>query len=412
MEPSSPQYTLIGIAGRAGTGKDFLTKNLIVPMLTQGQTYSIMSFADHFKCEAIVTNKLDRSMVYGRKDKPTRVALQTIATDARNKHGPNIWVDILNEKIEQTVKRNGTKYIFITDCRFPNEIEFIKSKNGLMILVEAEDRHMNEMKKENQEDKTVMNHVSETSLPSAGTFNYIIDNSIKNEKNVASDVRDICLAIRNSRTCPITVFCDLDDTLVECTKHYIETKNYIEQLVLSSGLIEEEDEYEFHSYVKLANFKRIVLMETPFQRDGLAKIYKNIVPYHHDFQYMKNRVYELAMGIHDKEFNLLPGAKDTVDILRKHTNLVIVTVGDPVDQVRKLFNVGLSDIPTECVTQKTPGLYAELMKKYPSQRYVMIGDSLHNDIHNANVAGIHEAYLVDEKHPISSIPLIKELLRR
>jgi HAD superfamily hydrolase (TIGR01549 family) len=86
-------------------------------------------------------------------------------------------------------------------------------------------------------------------------------------------------------------------------------------------------------------------------------------------------------------------------------NLVIVTLGDPVDQIKKLFNAGLHGFQIECVSQKNDNTYINLMKKYYSEKYVMIGDSLTNDIVPAQNAGIKKCYLISPEYPLSTINL-------
>ncbi len=205
---------LIGISGKAGTGKDFITRQLLVPMLTGGNPYIIASFADHFKLESIVKENLDRSKVYGRKDKETRTHLQRKGTEeGRNVYGDNLWVDILNERLLQYQER-GIEYVFITDCRFLNEIQYIHSKGGEIIRIEANDRHQKAMTLESNNDTTILNHISETAVSEYTEWDYILDNTEEN-KNLVQDVTDICTSILEvwKEDTPLTVFFDVDYVL-------------------------------------------------------------------------------------------------------------------------------------------------------------------------------------------------------
>lgn len=197
---------IIGISGKAGVGKDYITKNIFVPLLTNGCQYIIISFADHFKMEAIVKEKLDRDKVYGRKDKYTRSRLILLGTnEGRNICGNNIWVDILNEKIIQYENR-GIEYVFISDCRFINEIEYIKSKGGVIINISAPDRNIKAVEAEGYIEMT--NHISENCAYK--NWDYVLDNSSKNSKYVFQSAVEICKDIRKKFQPKSLTFYDFD----------------------------------------------------------------------------------------------------------------------------------------------------------------------------------------------------------
>ena len=52
-----------------------------------------------------------------------RKFLQVFGTDAIRKYRPTFWVDIVTEKISNTIFENNDTDFFITDCRFENEIQ-------------------------------------------------------------------------------------------------------------------------------------------------------------------------------------------------------------------------------------------------------------------------------------------------
>lgn len=219
---------IIGISGKAGTGKDYLTTSLLAPFLCRDTPYVIVSFADHFKVECIVKEKLDREKVYGRKDAFTRSRLQKKGTEeGRDIYGENIWVDILNEQIQQYYNR-GIKMIFITDCRFLNEIEYVKSHHGIVIRVEANDRNHLAMVKENGLSPEILNHPSETC--EYKDWDYIIDNSIENAESVPARVLEIVKSIsKKVRKFP---------TLLDAVIHYASFPDERDDIVV------EVDSYE------------------------------------------------------------------------------------------------------------------------------------------------------------------------
>lgn len=387
----------MAISGNAGTGKDYITRHLLVPMLTNGLPYIIASFADHFKVEGIIKEKLDRKKVYGRKDKHTRVRLQLKGTEeGRNVYGPNVWVDILNERLIQYEER-GIEYVFITDCRFPNEIEYIRSKQGVIIRIEAPDRHAKAMAIENGSDVTVTTHLSETAVSEYKGWDYVVDNTEDNAANVADAVRDICLSLREHWKYPETVFCDLDDTLVECTTNYIEIRDQVRKFFLDNNVMTP---FQFDSTFEVENAIRF---QRPFSREGYAEMFVDFLGGTRSD--LAQKIREIAMGIHEQDFPLK--SEETLEFIRKinkETHLVIVTLGDPVDQIRKLYKIGFTDVKTECVVRKDVYTYAALMRKYPSVVYRMIGDSIQSDILPARQAGIKDVFLVSRTYPITSIP--------
>lgn len=197
---------IIGISGKAGVGKDYITRNILVPLLTNGSQYIIISFADHFKMEAIVKEKLDRDKVYGRKDKYTRSRLILLGTnEGRNICGNNIWVDILNEKIIQYESR-GIEYVFISDCRFINEIEYVKSKGGVVIQIVANDRNLKAIQAEGCLE--MVNHISENC--EYKNWDYVLDNSLQNSKYLFSSAVEICKSIQNIFRPKTLTFYDFD----------------------------------------------------------------------------------------------------------------------------------------------------------------------------------------------------------
>lgn len=376
---------IVGISGGAGTGKDFLIRELFVPMLTQGKPYIIMAFADHFKMEAIVFKGLDRTKVFGRKDLTTRKVLQTKGTEeGRDLYGNDVWVKILHERMLQYIAR-GIEYFFITDVRFPEEMSFIRERNGVIVRISAPDRYSEAMKIENGNDTSVTTHRSETSLQEE-KFDFTIDNSFQ-AVDVASQVREIVLLLREKWKYVCTIFCDLDDTLVECNRHYREAMEKVIQRVCTiypgldrnfvrSKFLAEEHLEEFFTRENFA--RNLALLAPPDTSDTL-----------------RQEFYKIGMDVHAAEFRLLPGVKQNLEKLRQKYHLVITTVGDPVDQTRKLFKNGLFGYELECTSKKDVGFFRNLMNKYPSKNYVVIGDSLHADILSARKAGIFELHHIE-----------------
>jgi hypothetical protein len=64
-----------------------------------------------------------------------RRLLQVVGTEAgRMILGENVWVDILDKRFPD-IDDDSTKYV-ITDCRFDNEVDFVRTKGGLLVWVD------------------------------------------------------------------------------------------------------------------------------------------------------------------------------------------------------------------------------------------------------------------------------------
>lgn len=160
-----------GFSGKAGSGKNYVSEKLFLPLLTEKSTL-FMAFADHFKIEAIVKDKLDYDKVFGQKDEKTRVVLQKRGTEeGRDVFGPDIWINILEQWMKLYASRGIERFI-ITDVRFPNEVEFIKKKGGKVIRIESPNRVRNRRYWEKIKDE----HISEKALDDYKNFDYIIHN--------------------------------------------------------------------------------------------------------------------------------------------------------------------------------------------------------------------------------------------
>jgi hypothetical protein len=324
---------ILGFSGNAGTGKDFLAMNLFTKMLTDNNNFIILSFADHFKIDAIVKEGFEREKVYGRKDKITRQALQRKGTEeGRDIYGDDIWVKILYEKIVQYSKR-GIEYFFITDCRFPNEKKFVHKMGGYVIKINAPDRNNNAMISEGEIGHDISAHRSEQFIEQ-NDYDYVIDNSISNMDNVACDARIICLELREKWRYDLTIFCDLDDTLLSCSNVYLNVKNQIKNL-----LAQYIDPQLFETLFKTEN---AISREKVFSRDNFAKVFKNILQNYNNIPVsVQNQIYSLAMRVHDWPYKLFSEQTlQKINHLNQNSNFVIITLGDPVDQVRKLYLCG------------------------------------------------------------------------
>jgi len=154
---------VVGISGKAGVGKDFVAKWLA----NQLPNSMIVAFADQLKINAMIQHSLSFEEVFEKKTNATRKLLQQTGTEqGRNIHGDDIWLRYMKIWITLHNQRMGVRTFIITDCRFQNEVEFVKQfTNHVTIRVIAPNRHAKRLAEENsQSDTTITNHSSECDL--------------------------------------------------------------------------------------------------------------------------------------------------------------------------------------------------------------------------------------------------------
>lgn len=119
---------IIGLFGRANSGKTTLAE-----YITTHYNFEELSFASALKDYVSITYDLPRDLVEGRtsesrkwreefkvNDLTIRDLLVSVA-ETKKKIDPNYWINIVKEQIDPN------KNYVISDCRFSNEIDFIKS---------------------------------------------------------------------------------------------------------------------------------------------------------------------------------------------------------------------------------------------------------------------------------------------
>jgi len=119
---------IIGLSGYAQSGKD-----TIANILVEKHGWKRLAFADKIKEFLLATDKggLLKTEVdtFGwdavKQDPDIREALQILGVAAREVFGEYFWVD----QVMAQVLKDGTNYV-ITDVRFPNELEAIRSAGG------------------------------------------------------------------------------------------------------------------------------------------------------------------------------------------------------------------------------------------------------------------------------------------
>ncbi len=88
---------------------------------------------------------------------------------------------------------------------------------------------------------------------------------------------------------------------------------------------------------------------------------------------------------------LLPHAREAVEVLADGYRILLVTKGDLLDQERKLAQSGLGDLfdAVEIVSNKTEAVYAEIFRRHGDgpETAMMVGNSMRSDVVPAIRAG-------------------------
>lgn len=166
---------IIGISGISGSGKDTTANYLASLFMCNGMTARTLAFADAVKYTAAKMFGIDPALFYRRETKEVvvdywglspRQMAQMVGTDmARNVYSDDIWIRRLKKDIDDSGDRFS--YSIISDVRFDNEVDFVKSSDGIVIRVERPDL--------NDCGTASSDHASENGI-TCGGFDYVIVN--------------------------------------------------------------------------------------------------------------------------------------------------------------------------------------------------------------------------------------------
>ena len=172
---------LIGIAGRAGSGKDTAGAHLV-----ESHGFQQYAFADPIRAmlgalgafpAADLINRDTKEVVIDWLGKSPRQMAQTLGTEwGRELVHPQLWV-LMAQRRWDAAKADGHSLV-ITDVRFENEVEWIKAQSGHVIVL---DRSGTE---------SVSVHASEQL-----NFSAFADRIISNDRSIPSLKRRVDLAL-------------------------------------------------------------------------------------------------------------------------------------------------------------------------------------------------------------------------
>lgn len=190
---------ILSISGKINSGKDTIAE--IVTQITPYYNWEVKKFAGKLKTIAEILTGIPKHHFEDQEFKKQymgpewgmtyRELLQKLGTEAmRDGLHENVWINALFADYQATTVAVGTSEFditekdelpnwIITDCRFPNELNAIKERNGLTIKVV-------------RDNAVVSDHPSETALDTYTNWNYVIDNngSIEDLKAKVSEILD------------------------------------------------------------------------------------------------------------------------------------------------------------------------------------------------------------------------------
>ena len=113
---------VIAISGHAQNGKDSTAGFMKEILEARGKKVLIAHYGDLVKYVCKTFFDWD-----GKKDETGRTLLQVVGTDRiRNNGFPDYWVSFITDIL--TFFHDEWDYVLIPDCRFPNEIEYLKGR--------------------------------------------------------------------------------------------------------------------------------------------------------------------------------------------------------------------------------------------------------------------------------------------
>ena len=133
---------VVSIMGKAHAGKDTVAEAVMKNLSGCGDiTYAHMSHADPLRDilikilgytkEQVTTQEL-KTIKHEMWDKSPREAMTIIGTEMfRNMFDDNTWTKLLKKRIDES----NVDVIFITDCRFVNEVEYLEKSDVTHIHV-------------------------------------------------------------------------------------------------------------------------------------------------------------------------------------------------------------------------------------------------------------------------------------
>lgn len=174
--PIPNPFHVIGLAGKAGSGKNYLARHALLPL-----GFFPIALADHFKVDAVVRDGAPLDEVFFTAKSPeTRDLLQKRGTEeGRWVHGEDIWIKTMESWIAAHVAKGWSRFV-VTDVRFRNEADWVRALGGCVVQVTGRGGL----------EGAMAHHPSEVELDDYEFFDAAIDNRPASQR-VGSPVEDL-----------------------------------------------------------------------------------------------------------------------------------------------------------------------------------------------------------------------------
>ena len=135
--------TIVGLAGYAGAGKSTIARELVFALQREKATSAVASFAAAIKVMSggllDYLESSERSKESEIVEGVTRRKLeQVIGTECGRSIRPDFWVQVLVSRLSTSVYEN-LDFVIVDDVRFPEEVEMIIKKKGLVVGIDTDD---------------------------------------------------------------------------------------------------------------------------------------------------------------------------------------------------------------------------------------------------------------------------------
>ncbi len=128
----SSSYTLVGLAGKAGSGKDFIASRYLAPL-----GYHKVSLAWLLKWAAVAQGRMTWEEAFITKPEEKRTILQHMGTNEwRVEYGDDVWLTGIDAICRTMQAEWGIDKFVVADVRFKNELAGVQ-KYGRVFRVKA-----------------------------------------------------------------------------------------------------------------------------------------------------------------------------------------------------------------------------------------------------------------------------------
>jgi hypothetical protein len=133
-------FKLIGVAGKAGAGKDRFYEHVLKP-----RGFLRWQMTLHYKVWLAAQGRYDWNDIFYNKPAKVRAVLQHELTDLRDVHGEEIWLNTLTAWMRAMTEVVGVECagVAVTDLRFLIEMRGLKAMGGKILHLKAADEQAN-----------------------------------------------------------------------------------------------------------------------------------------------------------------------------------------------------------------------------------------------------------------------------